>query len=321
MIIPEYWAEARRQYRGAKKQVTVRRYGWSNESQSAAQAHADARAEEALQRAVHDEGVPRREQKVPYNGADGLPIREEVIERHAGYVITRNSYGALCLNTPNILFADIDIEQQDYLMQAFIVCLLIGGMVGFASGSIPYGFAIGVLLLLLYGSINFLVVERMRANGSLARRVLAHIERRALQFPGWALRLYRTPAGFRILVTHRVFDPEEADVSRFFRAMKVDPTYVIMCRNQKCFRARLTAKPWRIGMATRMRPRPGVWPINPERLAERMEWIEQYQTVAKDYAACEYISTIGGGEVHSLVEPVLEIHDRLCQVTSGRPIA
>lgn len=321
MIIPEYWAESRRQYRGAKKQVTVRRYGWSNESQSAAQAHADARAEEALQRAVHDEGVPRREKKVPYNGADGLPIREEVIERHAAYVITRNSYGALCLNTPNTLFADIDIEPQDYLVQAFIVCLLIGGAVGFASGSIPYGFAIGVLLLLLYGSIKFLVVERMRANGSLAGRELAHIERRALQFPGWALRLYRTPAGFRILVTHRVFDPEEADVSRFFRAMKVDPTYVIMCRNQKCFRARLTAKPWRIGMAIRMRPRPGVWPINPERLAERMEWIEQYQAVAKDYAACEYVTTIGGGEVHSFVEPVLEIHDRLCQVTLGRPIA
>ncbi len=45
------------------------------------------------------------------------------------------------------------------------------------------------------------------------------------------------------------------------------------------------------------------------------------QALAKDYAACEYITTIGGGEVHTLVEPVLEIHDRLCQVTSGRQIA
>ncbi len=82
MIIPEYWAEARRQHRGDGKQITVRRFGWSNDSQAQAQLHAELRAEEALQLAMVDRRVPRREVKAAYNGADGLPIREEVIQRH-----------------------------------------------------------------------------------------------------------------------------------------------------------------------------------------------------------------------------------------------
>ena len=41
MIIPRYWAESRLQHKTADKQVTVRRWGWSDESQEAAQAHAD----------------------------------------------------------------------------------------------------------------------------------------------------------------------------------------------------------------------------------------------------------------------------------------
>ena len=32
----------------------------------------------------------------------------EIVSRHGETVITRNSYGALCLNTPNALFADVD---------------------------------------------------------------------------------------------------------------------------------------------------------------------------------------------------------------------
>jgi hypothetical protein len=40
---------------------------------------------------------------MPYNGAAGVPIREEIVGRHGETVITRNSYGARCLNMPNVL--------------------------------------------------------------------------------------------------------------------------------------------------------------------------------------------------------------------------
>ncbi|UUZ56064.1 hypothetical protein LP419_12210 [Massilia sp. H-1] len=124
MIVPNFWAEARTQYRSKGKQITIRRFGWSDASQEDAQNNAQARADEALKRAVSGEPLPRRERKVPYNGADGLPIREEVVARHGETVITRNSYGARCLNTPDVLFADIDFPEGSGSRAVFWACAL-----------------------------------------------------------------------------------------------------------------------------------------------------------------------------------------------------
>lgn len=108
MIVPDHWAEARRVLRTIGGQVTVRRFGWSESSHLDAQSMAEIRAEEASQRILSGEKLSKREPKVPYNGADGVPIREEVLARHGEEVITRNGYGAHCLNPPRVLFADID---------------------------------------------------------------------------------------------------------------------------------------------------------------------------------------------------------------------
>jgi hypothetical protein len=40
-----------------------------------------------------------------------LPIGEEIVSRHGDAVITRNSYGALGLNTPDTVFADVDVDE------------------------------------------------------------------------------------------------------------------------------------------------------------------------------------------------------------------
>ena len=89
MIVPSFWAEARAQYRRKGKQITVRRFGWSDTSEEDAQRNARARVDEALARAISGEPLPRRERKVPYNGGNGLPIREEVVARFDDTVITR----------------------------------------------------------------------------------------------------------------------------------------------------------------------------------------------------------------------------------------
>ena len=100
MIIPNFWAETRKQHRDAKRQVTIRRFGWSDVSEEEARSMAEARAAEALHKVLAGEKLGRREPKVAYNGASGVPIREEVLARHGEEVITRNSYGAHCLNSP-----------------------------------------------------------------------------------------------------------------------------------------------------------------------------------------------------------------------------
>ena len=78
MIVPQFWAEGRAHARRDGRSFTVRRFGWSDASQGEAQANADARAAEAIERNLAGERLDRRERKVPYNGADGLPIREEI---------------------------------------------------------------------------------------------------------------------------------------------------------------------------------------------------------------------------------------------------
>jgi hypothetical protein len=325
MIVPEYWAEARIQHRKAGKQVTVRRFGWSNTSQEDARKLADQRAQEALERILSGKKLERRERKVSYNGSEGVPIREEVLQRHGDSVISRNSYGAWCLNTPNVLFADVDFEDLENIwtrtFSMFLVGLIgaVGGVYLKSYGLTMVGFFGGLVVGgMIHRFIHRLRVIRSGGEQGLARR---RIEQFLEMHPKWKVRLYRTPAGLRVLAIHKTFEPNDPEVEGFFKALHVDTVYRGMCKNQQCFRARLTAKPWRIGIEAHMRPRPGVWPVNPEKKHLREAWVAEYEEAAKSFAACRYLETLGTGMSHPDVRPVQELHDRLSKAESDLPIA
>lgn len=290
MLIPTYWAEARAQGRRAGRLVAFRRYGWSLTSEAEAARMANERAAEALRRALLGEEPQRREPKVPYNGADGVPIREEVIARYNGEVITRNSYGARCLNTPDAPFIDIDFDDKKRL---------------------PPPRWLGPFRGLLPRSRKTFEVDCRR-----------HIQKFVDRYPNWSLRVYDTPSGWRLLVTHDRLPPSDPLIQQLFKMVEADPQYVRMCRNQQCFRARLSAKPWRIGIAAHMKPRPGVWPVDPGRLPERIRWVEHYEQVAGGYAACRYLETIGSDRVHPKTASLIKLHDEACQALDAtRPLA
>lgn len=86
MLIPYFRAECRLQNKQAKKQVTVKRWGWSDLSQDDAQALANRRAKEAMERILGGETLRRPETKDAYGTEDGVPIREEVVSRHGDAV-------------------------------------------------------------------------------------------------------------------------------------------------------------------------------------------------------------------------------------------
>lgn len=110
MLIPRYWSEAHTTALRCGRWVKVVRFGWSNTSVEHAATHARQRAKEAAL-AIEAGAVGRlRDHKLTYGGDEGLPIREEVISLHGDTVVTRNTYGALILNTPNVLFADVDTQ-------------------------------------------------------------------------------------------------------------------------------------------------------------------------------------------------------------------
>lgn len=326
MIVPSYWAEASHQHRSGGRQLTVRRYGWSDVSQDEAQAHAEERAREAFERIVAGEVLPRREPKLSYNGADGLPIREEILSRHGDTVVTRNLYGARCLNTPDVLFADIDFEDAPGgRLQAGITAalVLIALAIGFATGSFGYGLFLIVLGLLGSRAVaELLRLLLQRLGGGPEQRALSRIDTFLKSHPEWHLRLYRTPAGLRLLAMHRAFDAREPVVIEFFNALGVDPLYARMCDNQRCFRARVSPKPWRIGIGTHLRPRPGVWPIDPGRMPERRRWVEEYEQRARDYASCRYVEALGRTTATCpQALAVQRLHDEWCQAQRELPVA
>lgn len=325
MIVPQYWAEARQQRRQEGKQVTLRRFGWSDVSPEDAQRQADARVAEAMALWERGESLARREPKVAYNGADGVPIREEILSRHGETIITRNSYGARCLNTPRVLFADVDfIRGPSWRLIGVMVCLFGAAMacVELALGWSAWGVPL-LLAALVCGWLSAVLIDRFLEwfAGGVEPRCLARIARFVRARPEWRLAVYRTPAGLRLLALHAEFDPRSPEVAACFSAWRVDPTYAIMCFNQHCFRARVSPKPWRIGIARHIRPRPGVWPVDPKRLPERQQWMDDYERLASGFAACRYLETLGDGATIPSALAVQELHDELCQAHSRLEIA
>lgn len=322
MIVPQYWAEARLRERVNGRQVTVRRFGWSDESESAAQRHAADRAAEALARIRAGEAVPRRERKVVYGGGAGLPIREEIVGRAGTAVLTRNAYGAVCLNVPDVLFADVDVGYSPappILSSCLMMLLIPGAGLAALTGNWPLTrVLIGVALAVVAVRVAF-HWWRQRG-GRMDRLARAHIERFAERHPDWALRVYRTPAGYRVLVLHRLFDPLDPEVADCFRELRVDPVYARMCAAQRCFRARVSPKPWRVGVTDHIRPRPGVWPVAERWRPARAAWVARYEEASRGFAACRFEFAAGQGPVHPTADAVRRLHDDLCRTESDLPL-
>lgn len=137
---------------------------------------------------------------MPYNGAVGVPIREEILATHGTTVVTRNGYGAQCLNTPNVLFADIDFSSVPSA-SSVLLAVVLGAALPIALGAWLQAFSVVgaewlamLVLALSYHQARTRLHLRERA---ARRRIDAFLR----SHPEWSLRLYRTPAGLRLLVS------------------------------------------------------------------------------------------------------------------------
>lgn len=326
MIVADHWAEAKQTLKHDGRQVTLRRFGWSDESQEAAAIHAEQRLYAAVEAWLQgDTGLHRRERKVPYNGADGLPIREQIVSRHGDTVITRNSYGALCLNTPDVLFADLDDQMEapaGLALAIWIAGISAALVIGIGRGSVA-AFAVVAVLATLLAVPLAVTLQRLAValRGGPRKQAWRRLEALSRSRPDWHLRVYATPAGLRVLAMHGTFEADSEPVRALFRGLGVDPTYATMCRRQRCFRARLTAKPWRIGIHDSLRPRPGVWPVAAEHLPRRAAWVRDYEARAQGFAACRFERALGSDRIDPKADQVRELHDRLCRADSSLPLA
>jgi hypothetical protein len=336
MLVARHWAEHRIRHReGRGPQVTIRRWGWSDESADAAAAKARERAEAALAEHLAGRRIGRREGMPGYHGADGVPIREEILAEHpeCGAVITRNAYGARCLNVEDVLFADVDDpEGPDPRLRLYHAGLVIFAVVAMpllaltgimtaATGAWILG-AVLVLIAIWHGmtlahSLR-LRAARQRAQDPVAMREL--LEGWIALHPDWRLRLYRSPAGWRVLATHGPEQPGSAIVSAFFAHLGGDPVYAAMCRKQGCFRARLTGKPWRMGVT--LRPPRGSWPHRtPEAQDRRARFAAACDAAAPGFAACRFVAEVGTAPEHPRCAAVRDLHDRESRALTDLPLA
>ena len=335
MRIPLHWAQASAPATDRwRRRTTVTRWGWSDTSAAAAQQHAQTRLDDALRRYGREPGVRARESLRGYDGENGLPICEEILDTRGNAVLTRNVYGAQCLNTPNALFVDIDHPEHgitsDRWDDALVMALL------FLASQALAAVVTGAWRFLVMAAIGMAVAQgvrrlRLRRKHQRVARERAQDEPHALarirafvrMNRGWGGRIYRSPAGLRVLFTHRPFDPLEPETRACFTALGADPAYQRLCAQQRCFRARVSAKPWRAGVRAHLPPS-GTgrgWPVPPRHARQRQDWVAEYEKTASAFAACHFIEAVGSPHIDPAIQPTLDWHDTLSRAHSALPLA
>lgn len=64
-----------------------------------------------------------------------------------------------------------------------------------------------------------------------------------------------------------------------------------------------------------------MWPVNPERLAEREDWIARYEQLALGFASCRHVADPGNGPTERDADAVRALHDDACRANSALPLA
>jgi hypothetical protein len=279
-----YWARGEAAVHLARREYTVYACGGSNEGLEAAL----RRANEIAARAAN--ALEKNSQPGSYGYTDRV-LREEIIQElqdvdGTSALITRNAYGALVLNTSRVMFVDVDYPAPNSrgLFRA--------------------------LWNALRGKPTLPPTDR-------DKQLLERFDQVVASRLDLGMRIYRTAGGYRLLMTSRTFDPVDEDTTELLTEFGSDPLYVKLCKAQECFRARLSAKPWRCGASKP--PTKFPW-VTPEHEARYRRWEEQYHATANNYATCELVGSLGAPEVSPDVQPILETHDRLT-MQSGAALA
>lgn len=229
-----------------------------------------------------------------YSYADRDQIREELIAEHHDKdgqliaAITRNRYGALVLNAANVFFADVDLPMKvvHYREPGWI-----GRLIGRLSGAKP-------------SDLTRQAVHKQARDALRAKFVQFQRDHSTL-----CVRVYETAAGFRLVVTNQLFQPDSDQTTSYLTELGSDPLYMRLCQNQSCFRARLSPKPWRCQLP---RP-PGQHPREKEATkASFAQWLTAYQSASEQYEVCRQVDSLGGVANHPVISQVLALHDEHC---------
>jgi hypothetical protein len=267
---------------GQTRTVTCR--GWSNRSAADAADQARSRAQKLA--CASPESLKQRR----YSYGD-RPLPEPVIRTFGPSgdpdgVVTRNAYGALVLNTKSLLFADLDYPEKLPRKSKGILSAIFGG-----------------------GETDFEAADAL---------LLSSAESLCSRNLNLGFRVYRTKAGLRLICTTRPHEAASDESIRLLKELQCDPLYEKLCRSQKSFRARLSPKPWRIGLSAPPVSFPFVTTAEERELAD---WVEQYDSASASYAVCKFVRHIGNGQASSSLGELVTFHDSMTKALSELELA
>ncbi|MFA0412196.1 hypothetical protein AB4520_00125 [Vibrio renipiscarius] len=200
-------------------------------------------------------------------------VREEILEEVSGEsgeaiaIISRNAYGASILNTNNIVFGDIDIQPVSFLDQ---------------------------------------ILSKFGKKKKDKNYVLKRIETYQKNHPTLSFRVYETHSGIRFILTNKQCSPGDVFVKNLFKDLSVDPLYSRLCLKQDCFRARLTPKPWRIGITRPNSDFPRSSDIDEQTF---LLWLREYQSASRQYTTTKYLASFGVAKASLEAQKIIAIHD------------
>ena len=281
MKVARYWVRAQVERDGYARGA----WGASDTSPEDAQRNARAKAEAMLAEVIdHDDSGLHHYEYQRHDMPE--PIVQDIVDRdgHRIAAITTNRYGADVLNTSRLAFVDIDFPEPS-----------------------PAPGLVGRLLGRKRPVEDF--------QGAAISRLSAWAQRDAAR----GARVYKTAAGLRYLLTHPAMDPDGQDTAELMRELGADPLYARLCQAQGSFRARLSPKPWRIGIR-------GTPKLTYEKLDQADEatrrWLRGYQNVCRKYSVCALVDHVGNARPpNDDTARLIAMHDEHSGVGKDLPLA
>ena len=105
---------------------------------------------------------------------------------------------------------------------------------------------------------------------------------------------------------------------RLLEELGSDTLYRRLTEKQACFRARLTAKPWRVGC--NRPPNRYPWKDADAEIKYR-KWQRDYEAKCGAYGICELVEVFGKGCGHEKINAVVALHDKHTCGKTAAPLA
>ena len=203
-----------------------------------------------------------------------VDIKEFVINKiNTDNVVTVCRYGAVIWNTTKYSIYDLD----DYRWEFLDLFRSYKGM-----------------------SQKEIIVHKFKLNVSKCREL------------GDSFRIYETCKGVRV-IGKRYIDPSSGAFQIMMRRLNVDWLYLIMCKRQMCYRARLSPKPFRMAIESIKIKSPL------DCLSEKYKnWSNRYFSESEKYSVARLWESIG--EDFSMDHEIV-LHDKMTNSISGLKLA